>query len=432
MTAGIRHPLTCGQRWLAYVLQQSPALARPVQRIYRLRTDVDTSAVLCSFRHLVSSHPALRTRLVRSGREWKQTFPALKAAISGVEVRDGSRRQRAAYARYLIAQESAHPFDLHTEPPFQIKIVRVDRNQFLSLCVDHIAADDLALDVLEREWTSAYLREVGNRPHLAAGEEKVFLDYLSRESAQRRNEAMNLDYWRRHLLGAPFGRHKEEGITWVGGENHQWQIAGERFQRLLSACKAASCSLFAAVLGAQVKMLAELEKTDEVVVNVPVSNRSRAEDHNIIGNLSMLLHLRFRVEHRAPPAVFLHQIRNQILQAMVHRQYDYASLSRLVAADAATRGGTTHWLTGCSYIIERGPLTGGGPLFLERLDNQPSRAIQCLKTSFSIAYRQGDSRLHCAADWDPATWQIHGRNLEQLYISILDSFLDTGPHDKVV
>jgi acyl-CoA synthetase (AMP-forming)/AMP-acid ligase II len=38
MTTDSEHPLTCGQRWLLYLLQQSPALARPVQRIYRLLT----------------------------------------------------------------------------------------------------------------------------------------------------------------------------------------------------------------------------------------------------------------------------------------------------------------------------------------------------------------------------------------------------------
>jgi hypothetical protein len=51
--------------------------------------------------------------------------------------------------------------------------------------------------------------------------------------------------------------------------------------------------LFVAVLSAQVRLFAELLQTDDIVLNIPVSNRVEANDRGVIANLSMLLHVRF-------------------------------------------------------------------------------------------------------------------------------------------
>jgi fengycin family lipopeptide synthetase D len=432
MMKGTEHPLTCGQRWLLFLLQQSPTLARPVQRIYRLRPRVDTSALLAAFRYLVGAHPALRIQLREADKEWKQAFPKLNPEIAGLAIQDGTKKQRAAYARYVIAEESAHTFDLRTQPPFKVKLVKVDKEHFLSLCVDHIATDDLALDLLERQWEEAYVREVNEAPHPDRSGGRAFLDYLVRESSLRKNERINLEYWRAHLAGAPLGSHEGEEIAWVPGENRHWQIAGEDFKALVSACRISQCSLFTAVVAAQVMLLGELSNTDDLVLNIPVSNRSRAEDHNIVANLSMLLHLRFRTERNELPAVFVRRVRDEILRAMAHRQYDYAALSQTVAADAASRGGRAHWLIGCSYIIKRGHLPGHDMLFLERLDNQPGQTTECPHTAFTLAYHQSDSVLHCIADWDPSTWQLHGPALEERYTGILGSLMGISLSAKKV
>lgn len=429
---GTEHPLTCGQRWLLFLLHQSPALARPVQRIYRLRPPVDTAALLAAFRYIVRAHPALRTQLRKADNEWKQAFPKLNAEIAGLEIRDGTKKQRAAYARYVIAEESAQTLDLRTQPPFKVKLVKVDKEHLMSLCVDHIAADDLALDLLERQWAEAYIREVNDEPHPDWSGGRAFLDYLSRESSLRKNERINLEYWRAHLAGAPLGSHEGEDIAWVPGENRHWQIAGEEFKDLVSACRISQCSLFAAVVAAQIILLCELGNTDDLVLNIPVSNRSRAKDHNIIANLSMLLHLRFRTERNEPPAGFVRRVRDEILRAMAHRQYDYAALSQTVAADAASRGGRAHWLIGCSYIIKRGRSPGDDLLFIERLDNQPGQTTECPHTAFTIAYHQSDSFLHCIADWDPSSWQLHGPALEERYTEILGSLMGISLSAKKV
>jgi Condensation domain len=415
------YALTCGQRWLLHLLDQTPALARPVQRVYRLRRPLHTGALLAAFRHVVSIHPALRLQLLKTEGGWRQSFPNLEATISGLAIRGQTSDTRAIYARHILAQEAEKPFDLRTHPPFLAKVIEIDGDYLLSLCLDHLAADDIASDVLELELTEAYLREKQDLPHPDSAATQALYNYIARETSQRSKESSNLEYWRNHLAGAPAGHHQSEEIEWVRGETHRWQVSGGAFKDLRQACRSHQCSIFAAVLAAQVRLLCELGRTDDLVLNVPVSNRTRAQDLAVIANLSMLLHIRFRVETGEQSGRFLRQVRDQILEAMTRRQYDYAELSKTVSADYAARGVRIHWLNGCSYLLERTARLSGGSLFEERLDDQPPESFDLPHTAFTFTCRQSDSSLHIAADWDPSSWLIHGFELAQRYFEILAS-----------
>src|SRR5207245_1179604 len=133
------------------------AFARPVQRLYRLRESLDTASLLSSFRHVVASHPPLRLRLLPR-QPWSQCFPELEADIPGLSVQGRTPEARAAYARHVFAQDIATPFDLRAAPPFIARLIEVDGDHYFGLSLDHLAADDIATDLLEQELEEAYGR----------------------------------------------------------------------------------------------------------------------------------------------------------------------------------------------------------------------------------------------------------------------------------
>jgi hypothetical protein len=402
-------------------------MARPVQRIYRLREPLDTAAFLAAFRHLISSHPALRTRLVETPEGWRQSFPELEAEVPGVSVEGRTPELRAAYARHLFAEDSARAFDLRAAPPFVARIIRVDGEHYFGLCLDHIAADDLATDAFEHAMGEAYVREQRGEPHPPTPATQGFFDYLAREQAQAAKEPSNLQYWRAHLSGHEPARGHEDELRWTPGEAHQWRVSGESFERLAVACRARQSSLSAAVLAAYVRLLAELARAADLVVNFPVSNRTRAADHGLIANLSMLLHLRFELKGTAADGRFLLGVRNQVLEAMAHRHYDYDALGKLMAAEAAARGGHLHWLTGCSYVIERHAQQTPSPLFAERLDNQSASTFDIPRGGFALTCRQNAARLHFSADWDFSAWPYHAEQMAARFLELLASIAGVAP-----
>lgn len=419
------YPLMCGQRWLLRQYLSAPQNARPVQRLYRLQEPVDTIALLSAFRYVVASHPALRMELLEMPDGWRQSFPEVDAEIFGNAIEGGTSEARAAYARDLLANDSSKAFDLTSSPPFLARIIRVDSEHYFSLCLDHIAADDLAEDVFENELNDAYVRARENQEHPATRAGEHFFDYLNREISQKPKEKINLTYWREQLLGHPLTPEKTDKLEWLPGEVHQWEIVGAAFEKLRVSCRAHKASLSAAILGTFVRLLSELKGIDSIVVNVPVSNRTRVIDHGLIANLSMLLHLRFKLAGTSADPVFLVKVRDQLLEAMVHRHYDYDELSEAMNEAAAARNGRINWLVGCSYIIERPVKVVPGPLFAERLDNQPSASFDVPRGAFALTCRQNLTGLHFSADWDSSTWPAGKNELSTRFLEIASNITST-------
>ena len=138
----------------------------------------------------------------------------------------------------------------------------------------------------------------------------------------------------------------------------------------------------------------------------------------------MLLHVRVRVDSAAAPPARLRRMRDTLLAAMAHRQYDYSALSALVAehgpADSSEPSGT-HWTIGCSFTIEP-PATDASPRVLERTDPFAADPFDTPYGAFTLTCRQYTDHLHFIADWDPATWPATEVELVRRYVAELSAF----------
>ncbi len=413
--------LTCGQRWLLKLLETAPELARPVQRIYRLSKDFDSSAFLEALQGTVASHPALRLQLVQTNNGWMQCFPDQEVNVSGEEVRGRTPEMRAAYAAMLIAEEAKTTLDLRVEPPVKVKIVKVDGDYLLSLCVDHLAADEIAFDLFEQELLLSYQQLVSGSS-VSKTVSESFYTYLSKEIAQQDTEPANLLYWQQQLKDVPLNKDSHDEISWVPASVFNYQLTGASLQSLLNFCQKHKCSLFNVVIAFQVLLLAEVSGSDDVVLNIPVSNRARANERSIIANLSMLLHVRFSIKTNEPLHQFVLRVRDQVLTAMAHRQYNYSSLSRFMTAEAERKGFNIEWLQGCNFVVDNGPLTFPNILFEERMDNIPGRFYDVPRSSFTVAARQTKSALNIGIEWDSIVWPVSTEEMEAKFLLAVQKF----------
>ncbi len=391
-------------------------MARPVQRVYRLRRGVLSADLLAAVRHVVAAHPSLRMRLVRGDGDLAQRFDDAPARIEGVSVQGRTAAQRAAYAHYLFLDDARRTMDLERESPMLLRLVDVDGDYFLGVTVDHLAADDLGLDLFEQELDAAWTREESGVDHPEV-DGSDYLAALEREPSRRAEEATNLDWWRAELRGSPLTA-RDGPVAWTGGSTASWSVTGPAFDRLAAACRGARSPVSAAVVAAQLAWWRRRAGTADLVVNLPVSNRVLPEEHSWIANLSMLLHVRFRPDLHTDR---LTDVRDQLLEALRHRRYDYGSLSDTVIADAGARGGRMSWLTGISYLVERRPSPVGGRLLAERLDGQPGERVAVPRGSFSLAVRQRSDELRFRADWDHDTWRGEPESLAPEITDRLDS-----------
>lgn len=385
-----------------------------MQRIYRLPETLDTAALLAAFRHVVSTHDALRMRLVCDGGEWRQRFTDSTPTINGINVEGGTPEQRERFAFGALLGESAEALDLERDPPISAAIARVDGRYLFALTVDHLAADDTAFDLIERELERAYRQLRDDADPSPTSEQASFRAYLARER-ERAAQVDALPFWLNVLRDAPLAPATMR-MHWVEGRQAAWALNRDDAARLYRACRALACSPFVALLAAQVIVLARLGGDLATVVNLPVSKRVDAVDQQVIGNLSLLTHLPVRLDLDEALGGLLQRLRDLLLAAMKHRYYDYPVLSDWAGRDAHNRGGIAHWMIGCSYLIDR---QAEGPGLLTRVDPPLLAAPQVPNGSFALSCRQRPDEISLAVVYDPAAWPISDSELPGLFRALL-------------
>jgi Condensation domain len=226
----------------------------------------------------------------------------------------------------------------------------------------------------------------------------------------------SLDFWTRMLCGAPLSAI-DMSLHWVDGISIQFSLEREATNRLLGQCRKLACSPFIALLAAQALLLCRLGGGHDLVINVPFSNRADAADQLIVGNLSILTHLRIQLDPNERAGDFIKRLRDLVLNAMKHRNYDYPVLSDIVARDAHERGGIAHRMMGCSYVVERVPEDG---LLLERVTPPVMSIPQTPNGSFALSCRHRHQEMEISVVWDPQQWPLTGEQLQDQFRELLD------------
>jgi Condensation domain len=407
-------------------------MSRPVQRVYRLPNDVNLVALPTAWRKIAINHAALRLQLVETDEGWRQIFPHEEPVMKGISIQGASSEHRAAYLQREILSDARIPIDLSHDSPLRAKVFEIDGAYYMSVCVDHLAADEIAFDLIEQALSMAYWEEQsGLSLEMERTTHSDFIQFIDRERSRQVEENYNLDYWLAQLEGAPIGSTEVNDLEWQPAVSVRGLLNKKSLGAIERACRAFGCSPFAAVLAAHVLLITQLKEEDDWVVNVPVSNRAIAADHNTIGNLSMLLHLRLRGLVSQSPDSLRCLVSDRLLEGMKHRLYDYQALSEHVVAQASARGGQLHWRQGCNFIAERASDFSLAPNFLERIDPDsiyPSGVqLTVPQASFTTSFRCHASGAHFNLEWDPQSWPISSEEAPARFLGCLSSVLGGIP-----
>jgi len=415
-----------GQRSLVMRFERAPHLARPLQRIYRLNSNFDYTAFLQAIEHTVASNPALRLQLFRNNSGWRQRFPDQPVNISEVKVKGIGRLFRSIYANLLIAEEGKSPLDLQREPPVKVKIIKVNGEYLLSLCVDHIAVDGISYDRFEWELLDSYQKVINGLP-MSGKPTEPFFKYLLKEVTQKKQnmEALNLLFWEQHLKGATLGISSKAKKSSVKGNRLNYQITGQPYIDLLKFCRAHRCTLFNVIEACHLLLLNEIGNLKDNVLSIPISNRIGANEQSLIGNLFIPLYVRFSLTPNEPIPKFLIRIRDITLNAMIRRQFDYGSLMRFLSAEAKRRGTNINLTRECNLIVNKEPLLYPNDLFAERLDNLPVQSIKVNQASFNFFVRQNQNKLSINILWDATMWPISIDDMASKFLMTLKRIYGT-------
>lgn len=197
-------PLSFAQQRLLFLWQLDPqSAAYNMAAGLRLHGQLNETALLRSFDHLVARHEVLRTVFQTDNDQPsqvildQQSVPLQRVDLSNVAV-----QEREAELARRVQEAAAQPFDLLHGPLLRASLFRLADDEFvLIVSMHHIVSDGWSMDVMVKEFVQCYQAfSLEREPQLPA----LPLQYADYAIWQRRwleagEGERQLDYWRQQL-----------------------------------------------------------------------------------------------------------------------------------------------------------------------------------------------------------------------------------------
>ena len=398
-------PLSFAQQrlWVAWRLDPDSA-AYNVPLAIRLRGALLVSDLRESLGAAVRRHEMLRTlfREDESGPV-QVILPAAPLDLPVVDLGGLPAAAREAELRRLGDAEAGRPFDLSRGPLTRttLLLLQPEEHAFL-LTMHHIISDGWSLRLLLREVMSSYEASHGGKAPPLPDLPVQYGDFAvwQRRFLTEGHLATHLDYWRRHLAGAPPHLDLPTDRPRPPVQAFRGKVLGEVLPATLSGSlktlgRRENATLFMVLLAAFDVVLHHWTGQDDLVVGTDIAGRARIETEPLIGFFINQLVLRTDLTGNPSFRVLLRQVREVTLNAHLHQDLPF---DRLVEA----------------LGVERDP--GRSPLFqvqltLQNLPAFPAQArglavepqsseTRTSKLDLLFALKDGEEGLALAVEYD--------------------------------
>ena len=358
------HPLSSPQQ--AVWLEQSLAPDVPCHNIgvtASLDGPTDVDRLEAAIRAVVSRHQALRTVLERGGNNGDNNGEAMQRFAAPDDDAAGAPLQRFDFTGEADPEASAWahlraaflaPFALYGQRLWRMQWLQVaPRRGYWLVCFHHLVADGWSVSLIGNAVADAYNRLGRGEAALEEEEKDEGGDYagfirLDAEYRASPRYARDRAFWlQRHArLAAPLfedaparrsqaARRKVEQAVW-----HLDRADHDRLTEVAAAQGASSTHFLAALLAVYFARLhQEREAGDEVVIGMPVHNRTSVAHRRMPGMFSGAIPVGIAVDPRQSFAQTLRGVAAELKQCYRHQRYPLAELHRELLAGTGERRG---------------------------------------------------------------------------------------------
>ena len=307
--------------WFVQMADPSGALLN-VCVSYRITGDIDLGRLHDAVDKVSRRHRVLRTTYTVSdeGDPRPTVHDDLGPGWAQHDLTNLSEHARQLRLEVLAQREFAGPFDLSTDAPLRITVVRTAAEEHVLLLVaHHIAWDDGSWRVFFGDLTAAY-----------GGADLGPERYVSTPSGPDTTEA-DLDYWRAIMadLPEPLELPGPAGTTmptnWRAARNTV-RLFGGAAQRVMAMARDTGCTPYMVLLAAFGVLVHRYTHSDDFLVATPVLNRGAGTD-DAIGYFGNTVVMRLRPQPAMSFRELLKSTRDVATGAFAHQR---VSLDRAV------------------------------------------------------------------------------------------------------
>ncbi|WP_408642280.1 amino acid adenylation domain-containing protein, partial [Speluncibacter jeojiensis] len=315
-------PLSLAGQRMWFLNQLDPGTgAYNIPVAIELRGTLDLAALRAALADVIERHETLRTVYPESEAGPHQVV--LPAASVVPELRAVPSETAPSPDEF-----AARPFDVSTEVPLHVQLVRhAPDHHTLALVVHHIATDGYSMGPLARDVMVAYIARREERAPQWSPLAVQYADYTlwQREMLGTADDpgsltARQLDYWRAALAGAPellelpLDRPRPATQSGRGGV-YRFTVPVELNRRLLRLAAEQGSSLFMVLHAALAVLLARCAGAEDIPIGTPVAGRGEAELDDLVGLFVNTLALRTDVDPDTSFLELIDQVRLRDLEA---------------------------------------------------------------------------------------------------------------------
>ncbi|MFI6363252.1 amino acid adenylation domain-containing protein [Nocardia sp. NPDC050630] len=315
---GERHPLSAGQRRMWFLQTRDPAdTTLNICVAYRLTGALDEARLRDALAAVVSGHDILRTTygLDESGEPYQVVRADLGLSWQTHDLTDLPAAARARRLEVLARREFGRPFDLATDSPLRVSLVRTGGDEFaLLLVAHHISWDDDSWAVFFTELNAAYRAESVQTLRAQFVDVAVFGDIT---------DSADIDYWRAALRPLPESLELPGPAAVATAAAKQSDrctlpLPAELVGRVEAFARAHGATAFMVWLAAYDAVIHRYTAATDFLVSVPVTVRRDAAE-SLIGYFGNTLLLRATIGAEDTFARFTDTIRDTCLGAFAHQ-----------------------------------------------------------------------------------------------------------------
>ncbi len=289
----------------------------------RLTGRLDVEALAESLGEVVRRHGPLRTVYPeQDGEPVQVVLPAVAgpAALTRLDLEPSE-------LRVALNAEVARPFDLQAGPVARFLLVRLSESQHVLLAtIHHIAADGWSLQLLFRDLAALYAGEPLPPLPLRYVDWAVWQRTALTTLAENALEAQ-LSFWRRELSGIPPlvmpTDRPRPPVAGRQGRSLRRPLPLPLVEALRQRSRKEGATLFAALLGGFMAMLARYSGQDDFAVGVPSAGRDRRETEDLIGFFVSTLALRAPLAGEPGFGELLRRVHRRMLAAQAHQDVPF-------------------------------------------------------------------------------------------------------------
>jgi amino acid adenylation domain-containing protein/non-ribosomal peptide synthase protein (TIGR01720 family) len=374
-----RYALSFGQQRLWFIDQLDQGNpAYNLRFSARLKGRLDHEALEASLTEIARRHEVLRASFVAvDGVPEVRIAPQLALVVPIEDLSALPRKEREARAHDYARSEALKPFDLTRGPLVRASAVRLDEEDHLLLgSMHHIVADGWSVGILMEELNATYEARVNGKSRPLPELPIQYTDYTAWQLEWLHGPEFEsqLEYWKQQLRGVPAlldlptDKIRPATQSYLGDS-----VPLKLDRRLAEALRALAvrnkATTFMVLLAAFYVLLYRYTQQEDLVVGVPVSNRSRTELEKMIGFFANTLAYRTRLSSELRFVDLLNRVRQIAVEANDNQDLPFEILVHTLQP-ARSLDHSPLYQVMFSYLNTPTPVFGLSGLGLELLTHQ--------------------------------------------------------------